>query len=83
MSEINKSVLPRDEFPRQRLQLGIDLGQGRFGKVMMARALNINGSSEWEMVAVKTCKGQNHSYSIHFIIIMISLHLGICVIRFG
>jgi hypothetical protein len=47
----------KDEFPRQRLQLGIDLGQGRFGKVMMARALNICGSANWEMVAVKTCRG--------------------------
>ncbi|KAK3107516.1 hypothetical protein FSP39_016415 [Pinctada imbricata] len=56
MSDLNKSVLPKDEFPRQRLQLGIDLGQGRFGRVMMARALNISGNSEWEMVAVKTCK---------------------------
>lgn len=46
----------KDEFPRQRLQLGIDLGQGRFGKVMMARALNISGSANWEMVAVKTCR---------------------------
>ncbi|XP_060073140.1 fibroblast growth factor receptor 4-like [Ylistrum balloti] len=47
---------PADEFPRQRLQLGIDLGQGRFGKVMMARALNVSGLGKWEMVAVKTCR---------------------------
>ena len=51
-----KNVPLKDEFPRQRLQLGIDLGQGRFGKVMMARALNICGSANWEMVAVKTCR---------------------------
>ncbi|XP_062608785.1 fibroblast growth factor receptor 4-like isoform X2 [Saccostrea cucullata] len=54
--DLKKCVLPSDEFPRQRLQLGIDLGQGRFGKVMMARALNINGNSDWEMVAVKTIR---------------------------
>ncbi|XP_033757992.1 vascular endothelial growth factor receptor 1-like [Pecten maximus] len=49
-------ISPADEFPRQRLQLGIDLGQGRFGKVMMARALNVSGFGKWEMVAVKTCR---------------------------
>ncbi|XP_021367152.1 fibroblast growth factor receptor 3-like isoform X2 [Mizuhopecten yessoensis] len=49
-------ITPADEFPRQRLQLGIDLGQGRFGKVMMARALNVSGIGKWEMVAVKTCR---------------------------
>nr|XP_022324253.1 fibroblast growth factor receptor 3-like isoform X2 [Crassostrea virginica] len=54
LEDLQKSVLPSDEFPRQRLQLGIDLGHGRFGKVMMARALNISGNSDWEMVAVKT-----------------------------
>lgn len=54
LEDLQRCVLPSDEFPRQRLQLGIDLGQGRFGKVMMARALNINGNSDWEMVAVKT-----------------------------
>ncbi|XP_056013331.1 fibroblast growth factor receptor 4-like isoform X4 [Ostrea edulis] len=56
LEDLQKCVLPSDEFPRQRLQLGIDLGQGRFGKVMMARALNINGNADWEMVAVKTTR---------------------------
>lgn len=50
------TITHADEFPRQRLQLGIDLGQGRFGKVMMARALNVSGIGKWEMVAVKTCR---------------------------
>lgn len=63
LEDLQKCVLPIDEFPRQRLQLGIDLGQGRFGKVMMARALNINGNSDWEMVAVKTTCGK--SMKIH------------------
>lgn len=58
LSNINNSIL-KDEFPRQSLQLGIDLGQGRFGKVMMARALNISGHGNWEMVAVKTCRGSS------------------------
>ncbi|KAL4228776.1 hypothetical protein ACF0H5_011817 [Mactra antiquata] len=45
------------EFPRPQLQLGVDLGEGRFGKVIMARAMNITGSGNWEKVAVKTCRG--------------------------
>lgn len=45
------------EFPREQLQLGVDLGEGRFGKVIQARAMNITGSGNWEKVAVKTCRG--------------------------
>ncbi|XP_052252525.1 fibroblast growth factor receptor 3-like isoform X2 [Dreissena polymorpha] len=45
------------EFPRENLQLGVDLGQGRFGKVIQAQAMNITGSCNWERVAVKTCRG--------------------------
>ncbi|XP_052804877.1 proto-oncogene tyrosine-protein kinase receptor Ret-like isoform X2 [Mya arenaria] len=45
------------EFPRENLQLGVDLGQGRFGKVIQARALNISGNGKWTQVAVKTCRG--------------------------
>ncbi|KAL5020342.1 hypothetical protein ScPMuIL_003234 [Solemya velum] len=50
-----------DEFPRSRLQMGVQIGEGRFGKVMSAKALNITGSSRWELVAVKTCKGVGSS----------------------
>jgi len=52
--------LNRDEleFPRERLQLGVDLGEGRFGKVIQARAMNISGTRNWEKVAVKTCRGK-------------------------
>jgi len=46
------------EFPRENLQLGVDLGQGRFGKVIQGRALNITGNGKWERVAVKTCRGK-------------------------
>ena len=44
------------EFPRPNLQLGIDLGEGRFGKVIQARAMNILGDGKWLAVAVKTCR---------------------------
>lgn len=44
------------EFPRQKLQLGVDLGEGRFGKVIQARAMNIIGDGKWLAVAVKTCR---------------------------
>ncbi|XP_045210483.2 uncharacterized protein LOC123561874 isoform X3 [Mercenaria mercenaria] len=47
----------RLEFPREKLQLGVDLGEGRFGKVIQARAMNISGTGNWERVAVKTCRG--------------------------
>ncbi|KAK3612089.1 hypothetical protein CHS0354_031159 [Potamilus streckersoni] len=42
------------DFPRNRLQLGVDIGEGRFGKVIQARAQNITGNGKWELVAVKT-----------------------------
>ncbi|KAL3886670.1 hypothetical protein ACJMK2_026650 [Sinanodonta woodiana] len=42
------------DFPRNRLQLGVDIGEGRFGKVIQARAQNITGNGNWELVAVKT-----------------------------
>lgn len=44
------------EFPRPHLQLGVDLGEGRFGKVIQARAMNILGDGKWLAVAVKTCR---------------------------
>ncbi|XP_060600631.1 platelet-derived growth factor receptor alpha-like, partial [Ruditapes philippinarum] len=51
------SFKERLEFPREKLQLGVDLGEGRFGKVIQARAMNISGTGNWEKVAVKTCRG--------------------------
>lgn len=47
------------DFPRDQLQLGVDLGEGRFGKVIQARAMNITGTGNWQKVAVKTCRGKH------------------------
>ena len=44
------------EFPRENLQLGVDLDEGQFGKVIQARAMNITGNGKWQAVAVKTCR---------------------------
>ncbi|XP_043202608.1 proto-oncogene tyrosine-protein kinase receptor Ret-like [Amphibalanus amphitrite] len=52
-------ALPVDakwEFPRQRLVLGELLGEGEFGKVVLGRALGINGASGYTSVAVKMLK---------------------------
>ncbi|XP_050406537.2 uncharacterized protein LOC126821932 [Patella vulgata] len=43
-------------FPRQRLRILEVLGEGNFGKVVKAEALDINGNGVWETVAIKMCK---------------------------
>ncbi|CAL1537182.1 unnamed protein product [Lymnaea stagnalis] len=44
------------EFPRERLKLLDVIGEGEFGRVLRAEALNIIGTGKWEIVAVKMCK---------------------------
>ena len=52
--------IPRnsDEFPVERVRFLDTIGEGNFGKVMKAEALDINRSGTWEMVAVKMWKGR-------------------------
>ncbi|RUS89301.1 hypothetical protein EGW08_002908, partial [Elysia chlorotica] len=44
------------EFPRERLKLLEVIGKGKFGQVWSAEVLNIIGTGQWELVAVKMCK---------------------------
>ncbi|ESO83864.1 hypothetical protein LOTGIDRAFT_132698 [Lottia gigantea] len=46
----------QEGFPRQRLRIQETLGEGNFGKVVKAEALDISGNGTWETVAVKMCK---------------------------
>ena len=53
--------LPLDvdwEFPRENLKLGKSLGEGNFGKVVMAEALSISQENVTSTVAVKMLKGK-------------------------
>ncbi|KAK6963876.1 fibroblast growth factor receptor 1 [Biomphalaria glabrata] len=43
-------------FPRERLKLLDVIGEGEFGRVCRAEALNIIGTGKWELVAVKMCR---------------------------
>ncbi|XP_071098329.1 fibroblast growth factor receptor 3-like [Haliotis cracherodii] len=45
-----------DEFPIDRLHFLDTLGEGNFGKVMKAEALDVAGTGKWDLVAVKMCK---------------------------
>ncbi|XP_067674760.1 fibroblast growth factor receptor 3-like isoform X2 [Haliotis asinina] len=45
-----------NEFPRGRLRFLNSLGEGKFGRVVMAEALSINKTGKWEEVAVKMVK---------------------------
>ncbi|KAJ4434079.1 hypothetical protein ANN_16398 [Periplaneta americana] len=47
---------PKWEFPRSRLIIEQTLGEGEFGRVLRARALDIGGVSGCTTVAVKTLK---------------------------
>jgi len=56
---------PKWEFPRQKLVLGETLGEGEFGRVVRAKAYNIDGAKGYKLVAVKMLKGEiytQHSY---------------------
>ena len=48
---------PKWEFPRNNLILDKTIGEGEFGKVVRAQALNLNGASSPTTVAVKMLKG--------------------------
>ncbi|XP_041372763.1 fibroblast growth factor receptor 3-like [Gigantopelta aegis] len=55
----NKYVdMPRhqDDFPVERIRFLDTIGEGNFGKIMKAEALDINSSGTWELVAVKMWK---------------------------
>ncbi|KAL3270281.1 hypothetical protein HHI36_009333 [Cryptolaemus montrouzieri] len=47
---------PKWEFPRTQLEIEQTLGEGEFGRVLRAKATNINGQSGISTVAVKTLK---------------------------
>ena len=50
------------EFPRSHLKLQEQLGEGQFGKVVKAQALDIAKTRGWSTVAVKMIKGYNLTY---------------------
>ncbi|CAG2225130.1 RET [Mytilus edulis] len=55
----NSSVSPEDakwEFEREHLQLDTTLGEGEFGKVVKAKAYNLDGKQNYTEVAVKMLK---------------------------
>jgi proto-oncogene tyrosine-protein kinase Ret len=65
MSLVDTSILniinkyapdPKWEFPRNQLIIEQTLGEGEFGKVLRAKALDIAGQSGYTTVAVKTLK---------------------------
>ncbi|XP_059141244.1 vascular endothelial growth factor receptor 2-like [Physella acuta] len=47
---------PKWEFPKDRLRLGMILGQGAFGRVMKAEAIGIHAGEDVTVVAVKMVK---------------------------
>lgn len=56
-------VLPLDpiwEFPRDQLDLISSLGEGNFGKVMMAQATSLLQKGVTTIVAVKMLKGKEN-----------------------
>ncbi|XP_038046161.1 fibroblast growth factor receptor-like isoform X2 [Patiria miniata] len=57
VSEYEVPLDPEWEFPRDRLTLGKALGEGAFGKVVLAEAVGISNKEQTTMVAVKMLKG--------------------------
>ena len=51
---------PKWEVPRANLKLGRSLGEGEFGKVVRAQAINLNGRTGCTTVAVKMLKGEHY-----------------------
>lgn len=59
-------ALPYDvgwEFPFGNLKIGMLLGQGAFGRVLKAEALNIESGVAYTTVAVKTVRGWFVTYT--------------------
>merc|ERR1719412_2196072 len=59
LTSLSEYELPMDpdwEFPREHLTLGKTLGEGAFGKVLQAEALNLKRPGESHVVAVKMLK---------------------------
>ncbi|XP_022080786.1 fibroblast growth factor receptor-like isoform X2 [Acanthaster planci] len=57
VSEYEVVLDPEWEFPRDRLSLGKVLGEGAFGKVVLAEAVGISNKEQTSTVAVKMLKG--------------------------
>ena len=45
-------------FPSSRLRFHQQLGKGNFGSVLKAEAMDLLHSGKWDVIAVKSCKGQ-------------------------
>jgi hypothetical protein len=56
-SEYEFPIDPNWEFSRSQLTLGKRLGEGAFGKVVMAEAFGLGGNGGSAVVAVKMLKG--------------------------
>ena len=62
-NSLAKYELPVDvewEFQRKNLKLGKNLGEGNFGKVVIAEAFSILEENTISIVAVKMLKGKVH-----------------------
>lgn len=65
MSEYELPVDSDWEIPRDMLCLGKDLGEGAFGKVVKAEAMNLLKHGSINIVAVKMLKGKSNSVISH------------------
>ncbi|XP_013391626.1 vascular endothelial growth factor receptor 1 [Lingula anatina] len=69
---------PKWEFPKERLKLGMVIGQGAFGRVVKAEAMGINDTEGPTPVAIKMVKDCYDSSQIKSLIseLKVMIHLG-------
>ena len=70
------------EFPISNLKMGMLLGQGAFGRVLKAEAVNIESDTDCSTVAVKTVRGEHlqqysHERKLKYHVIAFENHCGL------